>query len=141
MRQSKSPHTEVGQVKPTEGKETKRRYKNQRLIHLHTQQSCKNTKPKSIIFAEDLVQTHADPMLLTSVSMSSYEICSLIKKACSPGVLQPLQLWCSAYLFCGSLSSEMRNLMETSYVGLSILRLALSLKCLTVGIYTCCNLL
>jgi hypothetical protein len=73
--------------KQTEGKETKRKHKKQRLVHAFGN----SIKTKHNLYAKDLVQTHADPVHAASVSVSSYVYPDCwCRRSCFLGALLPL---------------------------------------------------
>lgn len=110
----------------------------QRPTCSRNQEPHKNTKLKSCnMFAEGLVRTRVDPAL-ASVSVSSYDPGLFIQRAlffCCPPSFLALTLFLPP-LLCGSLSSEGRNLMETSHIELRVPR---TLRVDSASIPVCCR--
>lgn len=52
----------------TQGKDPKRRHKNETPIDLYSQEFYKNTKLRVTIYTEDLIHIHAGPLLVVLVS-------------------------------------------------------------------------
>jgi hypothetical protein len=72
IKQTNEPyHIRVGQDKQTEGKESKRRHKNQRSTCLHTQKYHENTKGEAIMYME----SHSGPLHAAFISVTSQELC------------------------------------------------------------------
>lgn len=84
----------VGQGKPREEKESKIRGKNPNPTHSHSPKSYKNAKLKIVTYMQRTwYRLVFRPLLAASVSMRSYDICSVVQRTLfSWGPLFPLTL-------------------------------------------------
>lgn len=113
--QNKDDHIEVGQNKPTDGKEIKRSHKKQQTAHWHTEESYENTKLGVNIFVQ---RTWCRPLpslciLLHYLSIQMSFACGGWRSLFSLSPPLPLALKIFKYLLpLGSFNSKGRNLMD-----------------------------
>lgn len=117
----------LDKAKPTEGKESKKWYRNQRSTHSYTQDSHKTSELKAAI---QMQMTWWRPMwslFVPSVLMSLYELCpaDLEGLICSSGTLHSHSLAFTRFLISlphSSLRCERKELTVTSELGWCVLR-------------------